>query len=101
MRWLSKLRRRARLIVDRASVEREMRDEMHFHLEMEAEELTRFGAAESEARGWHGAGSGASPATRTRRATRAAAGGSSSCGRTLVMRCASSAAGVASPPLPC
>ncbi len=49
MHWLSKLRRRARLIVDRASVEREMRDEMHFHLEMEAEELTRFGAERSEA----------------------------------------------------
>jgi putative ABC transport system permease protein len=49
MRWLSKLRRRVRLIVDRTGVEREMRDEMHFHLEMEAEELTRFGAAESEA----------------------------------------------------
>ncbi|HKN68728.1 MAG TPA: ABC transporter permease, partial [Gemmatimonadaceae bacterium] len=50
MRWLSKLRRRARLIVDRAAVEREMRDEMRFHLEMEAEELTRFGAEQSEAR---------------------------------------------------
>jgi predicted permease len=49
MHWLSKLRRRARLIVDRAGVEREMRDEMHFHLEMEAEELTRFGAEQSEA----------------------------------------------------
>src|SRR3954462_3302817 len=49
MRWLSKLRRRVRLIVDRTAVEREMRDEMHFHLEMEAEELTRFGAAENEA----------------------------------------------------
>ena len=50
MRWLSKLRRRARLVVDRAAVEREMRDEMRFHLEMEAEELTRFGAEQSEAR---------------------------------------------------
>ena len=50
MRWLSKLRRRARLIVDRAAIEREMRDEMRFHLEMEAEELTRFGAEQSEAR---------------------------------------------------
>ena len=49
MRWLSKLRRRARLIVDRAGVEREMRDEMHFHLQMEAEELTRFGADRGEA----------------------------------------------------
>src|SRR3954471_13808587 len=49
MRWLSKLRRRVRLIVDRTAVEREMRDEMHFHLEMEAEELTRFGTAEGEA----------------------------------------------------
>src|SRR4029078_4723412 len=50
MHGLSKLRRRARLIVDRAAVEREMRDEMRFHLEMEAEELTRFGAEQSEAR---------------------------------------------------
>jgi putative ABC transport system permease protein len=49
MGWLSKLRRRVRLIIDRAGVEREMRDEMHFHLEMEAEELTRFGAADGEA----------------------------------------------------
>src|SRR5690349_24051847 len=49
MQWLSKLRRRARLIVDRASVEREMQDEMRFHLEMEAEELTRFGAEHGEA----------------------------------------------------
>lgn len=49
MRWLSKLRRRARLIVDRETVEREMRDEMRFHLEMEAEELTRFGTERSDA----------------------------------------------------
>jgi predicted permease len=50
MRWLSRLRRRARLVVDRNRVEREMDDEMRFHLEMEAEELARFGANADEAR---------------------------------------------------
>jgi predicted permease len=50
MRWLSRLRRRARLVVDRTAVEREMDDEMRFHLEMEAEELARFGANAEEAR---------------------------------------------------
>ena len=47
MRWLSRIRRRLRLIVDRAGVEREMQDEMRFHLEMEAEELARLGVAEA------------------------------------------------------
>ena len=50
MRWLSRLRRRARLVVDRTGVEREMDAEMRFHLEMEAEELARFGANTEEAR---------------------------------------------------
>lgn len=49
MRWLSKLRRRARLLVDRSSVEREMADEMRFHLEMETEELARFGVRAEDA----------------------------------------------------
>jgi len=44
MRWLAKLRRRARLLLDRNGVEREMEDEMRFHLDMEADELARFGA---------------------------------------------------------
>lgn len=42
MRWLSRLRRRVRLLVDRTAVEREMQDEMRFHLETETEELARF-----------------------------------------------------------
>jgi len=50
MRWIPRLRRRLRLIVDRPSIEREMDDEMRFHLEMEAEELARFGAGADEAR---------------------------------------------------
>ena len=43
MRWLSRLRRRARLVVDRSAIEREMQEEMRFHLEMEAAELARSG----------------------------------------------------------
>ena len=39
MHWLSRLRRRLRLVFHRSDVEREMADEMHFHLEMEADEL--------------------------------------------------------------
>jgi predicted permease len=50
MRWLTKLRRRARLILDRPGIEREMRDEMRFHLEMEADDLERFGASTDDAR---------------------------------------------------
>ena len=49
MRWLSKLRRRARLLVNRSAAEREMADEMRFHLEMEAEEVARFGVDSEEA----------------------------------------------------
>src|SRR5438094_1917679 len=43
MGWLSRLRRRARLVLDRPAIEREMKEEMRFHLEMEADELARFG----------------------------------------------------------
>ena len=50
MRWLTQLRRRTRLLLDRSAVEREMHEEMHFHLEMEADELARFGAAPADAR---------------------------------------------------
>src|SRR5437763_3334284 len=49
MRWLSRLRRRARLLVNRSAAEREMADEMRFHLEMEAEELARFGVDSKDA----------------------------------------------------
>src|SRR5690349_4737533 len=49
MRWLAKLRRRARLLLHRSTVEREMEDEMRFHLEMEAADLARFGAAAIDA----------------------------------------------------
>ena len=41
MAWLARLGRRVRLLLRRADVEREMDDEMRFHLEMEAEELGR------------------------------------------------------------
>ena len=44
MRWFAKLRRRVRLLLDREAVEREMEDEMRFHLDMEADELARSGA---------------------------------------------------------
>jgi putative ABC transport system permease protein len=50
MRWLARLRRRARLVIDRRAMERDMDDEMRFHLDMEAEELARFGATAEEAR---------------------------------------------------
>src|SRR5690348_6912825 len=50
MRWLTMLRRRARFLVDRKASEREIDDEMRFHLEMEAEELARFGASATDAR---------------------------------------------------
>jgi predicted permease len=51
MRWLAKLRRRARLVYDRSTVEREMDDEIRFHLQMEAEELARFGTSAADAPG--------------------------------------------------
>ena len=47
MRWFAKFRRRVRLVFDRAAIEREMDEEMRFHLEMEAEELGRFGTADA------------------------------------------------------
>jgi len=49
MRWLARLRRRARLLFARSAVEREMDDEMQFHLQMDTEELSRFGAPPDEA----------------------------------------------------
>ena len=41
MDWLNRLRRRARAIAHREEIDREMDEEMRFHLEMEAEELVR------------------------------------------------------------
>jgi predicted permease len=49
MGWLLRLRRRTRLLVDRSAVEREMHDEMRFHIDMEADELSRFGASAHDA----------------------------------------------------
>ena len=50
MSWLSKLRRRVRLLVRHPDVEHEMDEEMRFHLEMEREELRRQGARDEDAR---------------------------------------------------
>ena len=50
MSWLSKLRRRVRLLVRHPDVEHEMDEEMRFHLEMEREELRRQGAHDEDAR---------------------------------------------------
>jgi putative ABC transport system permease protein len=49
MRWLARFRRRVRLMIRRDLAEREMDDEMRFHLDMEADELTRFGATARDA----------------------------------------------------
>ena len=49
MRWLARVRRRVKLLLRRADVEREMDDEMRFHLEMEAEELEHAGHDPAEA----------------------------------------------------
>lgn len=54
MRFVAKVKRRIRLLVDRAGVEREMAEEMQFHLEQAAGEMERAGldpdAARREAR---------------------------------------------------
>ena len=44
MHWLARLRRRLRLLVHRGAVDREIDEELRIHLEMESEELMRFGA---------------------------------------------------------
>ena len=49
MRWLARVRRRVKLLLRRSDVEREMDDEMRFHLEMEAEELKHAGFGPNEA----------------------------------------------------
>ena len=48
--WLPRLRRALRALLRKRDVEREMADEMRFHLEMEAEDLGRGGLAPDEAR---------------------------------------------------
>jgi predicted permease len=48
MHLLSRLRRRLRLVLHRSTLEREMDEEMRFHLEMEAEELARFGVSDAQ-----------------------------------------------------
>ena len=50
MRWLNRLARRLRLMARRADVEREMDEEMRFHVEMEAAELRRAGVPPDDAR---------------------------------------------------
>lgn len=44
MTWFHRLTRRLRLLLDKERVEREMDEEMRFHIEMEAEEKARRGA---------------------------------------------------------
>ena len=88
----------ARLVVDRSAIEREMDDEMRFHLEMEAEELARFGGSPRT----HASGSSSVRRRRavsgrgSRRARRALARGAAA-GRSLCSY-AYSAAAVASSP---
>jgi predicted permease len=50
MEWMKKLLRRARLILNRSRIEREMDEEMRLHIEMEIEDLVRRGLSWEEAR---------------------------------------------------
>lgn len=50
MHWFGRVLRRARLLTRKAAVEREMDEEMRFHLAMEAEEIGRRGVTADEAR---------------------------------------------------
>jgi len=50
MRWWSEIRYRVRAIFSRADVDAETRDEMAFHLEMEARKLEALGHSPEEAR---------------------------------------------------
>jgi putative ABC transport system permease protein len=51
MAWLNRLRRRVRALARKAEIDREMDEEMGFHIEMEAEELVRTrGLSPQEAR---------------------------------------------------
>lgn len=47
--WLSDLRYRLRALFRRGAVERELEDELRFHLEREAEKLVRAGLSPEEA----------------------------------------------------
>lgn len=49
MQWIARARRRLRVWLDRTAVEREMDDEMRFHLEMDARERVRGGMPPDEA----------------------------------------------------
>jgi len=48
--WIERLTRRARVLFRRSRIEREMDDEMHFHIDMEIEELKRSGMTPEQAR---------------------------------------------------
>jgi predicted permease len=50
MEWFETLKRRARVLFNRSRIEREMDEEMRFHVEMEIEELKRRGMSPEEAR---------------------------------------------------
>ncbi|MGD8698041.1 MAG: ABC transporter permease [Gemmatimonadales bacterium] len=50
MDWIERLTRRLRVLLHRGQIEREMDDEMRFHLEMETEELVRRGMPQEQAR---------------------------------------------------
>jgi putative ABC transport system permease protein len=50
MGWIGKPARRVRILLNRSRVEREMDEEMRFHVEMEIEELVRRGMGREEAR---------------------------------------------------
>src|SRR5687767_12357081 len=50
MRWMRDAWFRLRSLLDRSTMDRELRDEIEFHLEMEARKLERRGMAPAEAR---------------------------------------------------
>src|SRR5688500_512573 len=50
MRWADRLRRRLRAVRDARRIERDMDDEMRFHLEMEVHDRIRAGLPPAEAR---------------------------------------------------
>ncbi len=50
MEWIERWARRLRILLGRSRIEREMDDEMRFHIEMEIEELVRRGMAPEQAR---------------------------------------------------
>jgi predicted permease len=50
MEWIGRLIRRARILLNRSRVEREMDEEIRLHIEMEIEDLVRRGMSREEAR---------------------------------------------------